>query len=138
VTLPQLSTLVTDPPAGDAWLHEIKYDGYRLLCCKDGERVDCSYTRRGHRWSDKFYVIAESVSWLSADRAWQALATLDQACLAYYAFDLLYLDGGDLCRVALERRKEMLFEMIGEGEWNLRVIDRPVITLEKRMDYQDE
>lgn len=43
---------------------------------------------------------------LAADRAWQALATRDEACLAYCAFDLLYLDGRDLCRVALERRNE--------------------------------
>jgi hypothetical protein len=32
----------------------------------------------------------------------------------------------------------MFFEMIGEGEWNLRVLVGPVISLEKRMDYQDE
>ena len=51
------------------------------------------------------------------------VATRDQACLAYYAFDLLYLDGRDLCSVAQERRKEMLIEIIGEGEWNLRAID---------------
>lgn len=46
----------------------------------------------------------------------QALATRNRACLAYYPFDLLYLDGRDFRRVALERRKEILFEMIGEGE----------------------
>jgi hypothetical protein len=43
VTLPQLSTLVMDAPAGDDWLHEIKYDGYRLLCRKYRERSTVSH-----------------------------------------------------------------------------------------------
>jgi bifunctional non-homologous end joining protein LigD len=72
VILPQLSTLVTDAPDGDDWLHEIKYDGYRMLCRKDGERVDC-FTRRGHRWSDKFPAISMSVAvWLRTGSGWTA------------------------------------------------------------------
>ena len=38
---PQLATLVREPPAGDEWLHEIKYDGYRIGCrIRDGRVVD--------------------------------------------------------------------------------------------------
>lgn len=141
--LPQLATLVTDAPVGDNWLHEIKYDGYRQLCRRNGEQVDF-FTRRGHRWSDKFPRIADSIrSMAAASRFWldgelvvmlkggkscfgslqQAVATRDQACLAYYAFDLLYLDGKDLCREPVETRKEMLFKLIGAGKWNLHTID---------------
>jgi len=36
---PQLATLVTAPPGGDAWLHELKYDGYRIGCRIDGKHV---------------------------------------------------------------------------------------------------
>jgi len=105
-------------------------------------QVDC-FTRRGHRWSDKFASITDSIRQLAAKQIWldgelvvmledgkscfgslqQAVARRNQQCLAYYAFDLLYLDGKDLCREPLQIRKKMLFGLIGEGKWNLRTID---------------
>ena len=65
--LPQLSTLVPDAPGGDGWLHEIKYDGYRLLCRKDGDRVDC-FT--GVICGVKLPEIAESIRRLAAKQIW--------------------------------------------------------------------
>ena len=50
---PQLAVLAKQPPQGDAWLHEIKYDGYRILCVKDRGEVRL-ITRNRKDWSDKF------------------------------------------------------------------------------------
>ena len=36
---PQLATLVKEPPSGDDWLHELKFDGYRMLCRIDHGKV---------------------------------------------------------------------------------------------------
>ncbi|MCP6313333.1 hypothetical protein NL444_28075, partial [Klebsiella pneumoniae] len=56
-TDPQLATLVDSVPAGGNWLHEVKYDGYRILIATggDGPRL---YTRTGLDWTEKFPGIA--------------------------------------------------------------------------------
>jgi hypothetical protein len=48
---PCLPSKVFRPPSGPLWVHEIKHDGYRLMVCRDGERVRC-FTRNGHDWAD--------------------------------------------------------------------------------------
>jgi ATP-dependent DNA ligase len=55
--LPQIPTLVDQPPEGEGWIHEVKFDGYRAQIIVDrGEaRV---FTRNGHDWSTKFWPIA--------------------------------------------------------------------------------
>ena len=131
-----------EAPTGCDWFHEIKLDGYRLLCRRDGGRVDF-FTRRGYNWTKKFPGIVDSVRRLPADQLWldgelvvmkqqgsscfaslqTAIGTRDQRCLAYYVFDLLYLDGKNLCGVPLESRKPLLSNLIGDGEWNLQYID---------------
>jgi len=50
---PCLPTIGKAVPATDAWLHEIKYDGYRLIVQRDGDRVRL-FTRNGHDWSGRF------------------------------------------------------------------------------------
>jgi bifunctional non-homologous end joining protein LigD len=67
--LPQLSTPSQNPPEGDQWLHEIKLDGFRLLCRKDGEIVDF-YTRAGHNWGGRLPAIADEVRQLDSRQAW--------------------------------------------------------------------
>src|SRR5207247_11064806 len=52
-TPPQLATLVKEPPSGDEWLHELKFDGYRMLCRVDRGRVTV-WSRHGKDWSEKF------------------------------------------------------------------------------------
>jgi bifunctional non-homologous end joining protein LigD len=112
----QLATLVDTPPEGDQWLHEIKFDGHRLLgFVADG--ISRLRTRNGKDWTDAFPHIAEALEKLKANDAvldleavilnkegkssFQALQAAlreggNRAQIIGYAFDLLYLDGKDL------------------------------------------
>ncbi|MBX6321080.1 MAG: DNA ligase D [Rhodospirillaceae bacterium] len=132
---PQLPTLQDRPPAGDDWLHEIKLDGYRLLCRIEGGRRRGGVrllTRTGLDWTGRFGAVAQAAGKLpvktalidgevvAADAAGltsfaalqQALSTGETAALVYYAFDLLHLDGRDLTRAALEARKQTLRDLL--------------------------
>ena len=66
--VPQRATLVATPPSGDDWLHEIKYDGYRI-----GARIRKGhvslYTRNGNDWTAAFPEIVDAVSRLGLDDA---------------------------------------------------------------------
>ncbi len=131
---PQLATLVDEAPAGDEWLHEIKYDGYRMLCRI--ERGACTmFSRNGKEWTAKFPRIAEAAARLPVESAWidgevvaadvngrtsfqalqNAMSRPESTKLVYYAFDLPYLDGYDLTDVPLVERKRLLQSLIGEG-----------------------
>ena len=55
----QLPTLVADPPDGDGWLHEIKYDGYRTQLIIAGGHAR-AFTRNDHDWSAKYQPIVEA------------------------------------------------------------------------------
>ncbi|WP_224962571.1 ATP-dependent DNA ligase [Geomonas subterranea] len=142
---PMLATLSpTGPPEGDGWLHELKHDGYRLLCRLDRNRDQVDfYTRRGFRWSEKFRDIGEEIRNLEAAQLWldgeivvmteegrscfgslqEAIARRDQGCLAYYVFDLLHLDGENLCWEPLEGRKKRLKGLVQGDAWNLHYVD---------------
>src|SRR6185295_15555427 len=64
----QLPTLVDEPPAGDGWLHEIKYDGYRTeLVIERGQAR--AFTRRGFDWTEKYRPIVEAAAALPAKSA---------------------------------------------------------------------
>jgi len=124
---PQLATLSREVPAGDDWLHEIKHDGYRLLCAIRNGRVRL-LTRGGLDWTDKLSRLASSAAELPAREAvldgeiavlradgtsdFQALQKTiggaNPAGLVYYLFDVLYGDGLDLCPAPLFERKELL------------------------------
>jgi bifunctional non-homologous end joining protein LigD len=65
---PQLALLVKEPPAGDAWLHEIKYDGYRLHGRISGGRVQL-LTRKGLDWTHKYPAIAAALLALDVEGA---------------------------------------------------------------------
>jgi ATP-dependent DNA ligase len=56
-----LPSLVSEPPKGGAWIHEIKHDGYRTLLAVDGERTR-AFTRRGNDWSTPIKDDAKRVS----------------------------------------------------------------------------
>jgi bifunctional non-homologous end joining protein LigD len=128
---PQLATLVGDPPAGDAWLHETKFDGYRILCrLADGRAT--LWSRNHHDWTAQFPEIAEAVAALPVRQAFldgeiavlledgttsfqalqNALSGDAQRRLVYFVFDLLYLDGHDLRSAALEDRKRALERLL--------------------------
>src|SRR5690606_18714575 len=60
---PQLCTLVREAPKGEGWLHEMKYDGYRIIARKDGEKVRL-FTRSGKDWTHRFTPLAKAVKGL--------------------------------------------------------------------------
>ncbi|WP_026620275.1 bifunctional non-homologous end joining protein LigD [Ensifer sp. WSM1721] len=121
---PQLATLVTKAPAGDGWLNEAKFDGYRLICAVGGGNVRC-YTRNGLDWTEKFSTVASALAELDCKSALvdgEVVALSDAgskfsalqkalrtgAGTRLYAFDLMELDGKDLSREPLVERKEKL------------------------------
>ena len=61
----QLATLSSTAPTSDAWLHEVKYDGYRILIARGGDKVRL-YTRNGKDWTDKFGDLLRHVEALPA------------------------------------------------------------------------
>lgn len=128
---PQLATLADHPPKGDNWVHEIKFDGYRLEAhIQDGEvRL---ITRAGNDWTDRFSAVVEALSRLKIRNALldgevvnrtpdgdmtfhglqQALSSGDQEHLHYYVFDALFLDGEDLRAKPLQERKARLSRLL--------------------------
>jgi bifunctional non-homologous end joining protein LigD len=134
---PQLATLKTKAPQGEQWLHEIKYDGYRVQVHVNGGRKKV-YTRNGLDWTKRFSVIAGALdipgqaiidgevvvvhegrtnfSELQAE-----LAAGRQDRLVYYAFDLLWRDG-DLRKLPQIERKQLLLGLLGEND-----IESPVL-----------
>jgi bifunctional non-homologous end joining protein LigD len=138
---PQLASLVKAPPAGDDWLHEIKYDGYRMGCAvsPDGVRLT---SRNGLDYTAALpEIVAEAkalpvtsalldgeiVVLLDDGRA--SFQALQQAmgeaglkarsharqALAYLVFDLLELDGESLLARPLEERKARLQALVARG-----------------------
>jgi ATP-dependent DNA ligase len=127
---PQLASLRSKPPAGDNWLHEIKYDGYRLQVHLDKGRVTIR-TRTGLDWTKRFSAIAAAFD-IPVDRAifdgevvavkddrtnfselQAALAAGRQEALTFNVFDLLFLEGFDLRDSPLSERKRILKELFG-------------------------
>ncbi|MES2071112.1 MAG: DNA ligase D [Pseudomonadota bacterium] len=131
---PQLAALADSAPAGRQWILEIKFDGYRALARKEGNQVRL-YSRSGNDWTKKWQVIADALSALGCQQAWldgevvavdaqgnisfQALQSIandeaqpDAARLAYYVFDILYLNGYDLSAVPQLERKLLLQQLL--------------------------
>jgi bifunctional non-homologous end joining protein LigD len=128
----QLATLVDQPPEGDEWLHEIKLDGYRLLGFVAGHGA-CLRTRNGKDWTEKFPSLVAALETLKAQDAvldmeavvltaegkssFQALQAAlgneeNASKVVAYVFDLLHLDGEDLCGLPLTKRKEKLKSLL--------------------------
>ena len=128
---PELATLVEEPPAGSDWIHEAKFDGYRIEAelSAGGPRL---YTRSGADWTSVYPTLAAElrrlkiqdalldgeVVWLEKDGAtdFQKLQnsrnTGDHSAIAYFVFDLLRLNGNDLRRLPLAERKEKLAKLL--------------------------
>src|SRR5881227_2062517 len=131
---PQLATLVDKAPDGAEWLHEIKYDGYRLLARIDKGKARL-ITRNGLDWTAKFPALARAMAGLPVETAMidgelvalaadgttnfadlqDRIATGRTDDLVFFAFDLLYRDGFDLTGAVLEDRKEALAEIVPHG-----------------------
>lgn len=134
---PQLATLKSKAPVGPQWLHEIKFDGYRVqVHLNKGRRK--VYTRNGLDWTKRFSLIAGALdlpgqaiingevvvikdgrtnfSELQAE-----IAKGHQDNLIYYAFDLLWRDG-DIRKLPQIERKQMLSDLLGENGIELPII----------------
>lgn len=138
---PQLATLVEAPPEGDEWLHEMKYDGYRLIAAVGGGKARL-YTRNGKDWSERFPQIVEALedlnvesalidgeaavlkeSGLSDFSALQESLSKGRKDIVFFAFDLLELDGEDFTDKALEHRKGELSRVFSGVTGALRYAD---------------
>jgi len=128
---PQLSQLVKVPPEGDAWAHEVKYDGYRLQARLAGREVKL-LTRTGLDWTDRYPATAKETSSIRARNAYlegelcavrpdgtTSFAELQAATdsrstghLVYFAFDLLFLNGRDMTGSPLLDRKGRLQSLL--------------------------
>src|SRR4029079_13900605 len=64
---PQLATLVKTAPEGDAWLHEIKFDGYRIAASVDGGRARW-LSRQNNDWSAQFPAVRDAIAPLPVRR----------------------------------------------------------------------
>jgi bifunctional non-homologous end joining protein LigD len=127
---PQLATLVDEVPTGDSWIHEYKYDGYRLLLAV-GDGVATAWTRNGKDWSDKFKALVKAAARLPAGCLidGEAVAVNDKgkpsfqllqstlkeqkgANLVFYAFDLLIDRGDDIRKLPNIERKQHLAALL--------------------------
>jgi bifunctional non-homologous end joining protein LigD len=64
---PCLPTLGHAVPSGQQWAYEIKHDGFRFICRRDGDRVRV-FSRRGHDWTDRVPMIADALAALRSQR----------------------------------------------------------------------
>lgn len=130
---PQLATLADAPPGNpDEWVHEIKFDGYRLLA-RIGKQTLRLFTRNGHDWSHKLQPLVAALKEMELAPGWldgeivvpdahgkpdfQALQNaFDEAradAIVYYLFDVPYYAGFDLRSVPLIERKHFLAALLG-------------------------
>lgn len=142
---PQLARLVDDPPKdSEAWLSEIKYDGYRIIARLEEGKVRL-LTRNGLDWTRKLRPLARSLESLGLGQAildgeitmlgknglsdFGALAAAlgegKSQAVVYWIFDLLYIEGWDLRNAPLIERKRLLQALLEKAAppQNLRYSD---------------
>lgn len=135
---PQLATLVDSVPTGSNWLHEVKYDGYRILIATggDGPRL---YTRTGLDWTDRFPGIAEAAQSLppgllldgevvalrdgKPDFSTLQAAIKEGGDMRCFLFDLLQDGEGDRTGDPLVQRKERLRAVLADADPRLAYSD---------------
>jgi bifunctional non-homologous end joining protein LigD len=132
---PMLATRVEKPPATDDWIHEIKYDGYRLIAAVSGDSVRL-FTRNGLDWTGKFQTIADALAGMNLKDVLidgevavaHANGRTDFASLqkslengvakgvTYFAFDLLAEGAKDLRKLPLSERKGRLEKLLAKAK----------------------
>ena len=129
---PALASLAASPPSGERWLHEIKFDGYRLQARLEAGKVTL-LTRSGLDWTHKFgdritealralpvetalldgEIVVENGAGASDFSALQSdLSENRSDRFIFYLFDALYLDGFDLRDAPLIERKVRLKNLV--------------------------
>ncbi|RZJ18785.1 MAG: DNA ligase D [Brevundimonas sp.] len=139
----QFAKVVDHPPPGAGWVHEIKFDGYRIQVSVAGGKAVLR-TRNGLDWTDRFPALAkQAATWpdgvidgelcaldddhmphFSALQAAISEGKTDE--LIYFAFDLLFEGDEDLRPKALSHRKARLqayVDRVGKAGPNLRFVD---------------
>jgi bifunctional non-homologous end joining protein LigD len=140
---PELATLVKQAPQGDDWLHEVKFDGYRALARIERGRVEMR-SRNDKDWTGPYRVLVDDLAKLPVENAMldgevvvqlsdgttsfeelrRVLSSNDVederhgaagSRLAYYVFDLLYLNGFDLLDTPIEERRRLLARLLASG-----------------------
>jgi bifunctional non-homologous end joining protein LigD len=135
---PMLATLVDEPFHEPGWLYEIKWDGYRALSYISKNGVEIR-SRNNKPFNEKFYPIYDAL------KQWKVNAVVDgeiivmndkgaadfgdlqswrseaDGRLVYYLFDILWLDGKDLTRQPLSKRREILASIVPPGDTTLRL-----------------
>jgi bifunctional non-homologous end joining protein LigD len=133
---PQLATLVREPPEGGEWFHELKFDGYRMLChlSRGNARFQ---SRNGKDWTEKFpnlshalktfpattaildgeVVIVDAAGRSSFQKLQQSMGRGGKApAFVFEIFDLIYLDGYSLMQTPLRERKLVLQQLLGSAK----------------------
>ena len=152
---PQLATLVDEVPTGNGWMHEIKFDGYRALIAVAGDKVTV-WTRNQKDWTEKFGPLVEAIAALDLPPALidgeivaldkdgnPDFSTLQSVLkrghgsqgpkdkLAFFAFDLLQMDGEDLTGHSNIERKERLEALLRDTEPPIHVAEHIIGAGEK-------
>jgi bifunctional non-homologous end joining protein LigD len=152
---PQLATLVDAVPAGNNWMHEIKFDGYRAMVAAAGDKVQV-YTRSGKDWTDKFTPLVEHLKALdlpsclidgeivaSDEGGNPDFSTLQNVLkrghgsqgagdkLEFHAFDLLEVEGENLAGLPNIERKERLEALLATAKPPIFVADHVIGAGEK-------
>jgi DNA ligase D-like protein (predicted ligase) len=123
---PQLCKLVEKAPSGPGWVHEVKFDGYRMAARIDRGDVQL-LTRSGLDWTEKYPETAAALAKLPVTTAYidgelcavgadgvtsfelmQQASDRGTGALVYYAFDLMDLDGAPTAKMSLLERKKSL------------------------------
>jgi bifunctional non-homologous end joining protein LigD len=131
---PALATSIDKVPCGERWIHEIKFDGYRVQVHLKDAAVKV-FTRRGNDWTNRFRKIASDAWHINAGSAIidgevvvpAEDGTTDFSVLqnelkggskriVMVAFDLLYLNGYDLLKLPLFERKALLKKIVFETD----------------------
>jgi bifunctional non-homologous end joining protein LigD len=142
---PQLTKLVDQPPAGTEWLHELKFDGYRMHARLDRGAVRL-LTRTGLDWTGKYPAIASAVEALPAWQAYldgelcgvrpdgttsfsliqNASDSGNSDALVFFLFDLLHLDAEAVHALPLRDRKERLRDFLSGAGTPLHFSDHQI------------
>lgn len=132
---PQLCKLANAVPEGDDWIHEIKFDGYRAIARRRGDSVRIT-TRGGHDWTSRFGDLAERIAAVSNEDftidgevivldatgrsdfglLQSGLRAEGSADYTFAAFDLLDFAGSNIAGLPLSSRKELLREVVPDGD----------------------
>jgi DNA ligase D-like protein (predicted ligase) len=136
---PQLTRLVEEAPEGPNWLHEVKFDGYRMHARIDGNDIRL-LTRTGLNWTHRYQVTVSSLRELRVQNAYldgelcavrsdgvtsfsRLQAAMDEGRtgeLVFFIFDLLFLNGGNTAELPLIERKARLQDLFPAKPTSIR------------------